>query len=76
MSPRLLSCTCSNIFQDDAYGPGQRVHTLGRLGWSCTTCGSLKPAEGIPAGRMDAVARRGGRWRSSPLVPRSHDPAR
>lgn len=56
MSARLLSCLCHNIFQDEAYGPGQRVHTLGTLGWSCTTCGNLKSAEGVDVGSPDAFA--------------------
>lgn len=51
MNASLLSCTCSNVFQDDAYGQGQRVHVLGRLGWSCTTCGTVRATREAPRSR-------------------------
>lgn len=58
MRGSLFSCTCSNIFQDDSYGEGQRVHVLGPSGWSCTTCGRLKPLHPhqVRVARVDGAA--------------------
>jgi len=56
MATKIMVCTCSNPFQDKAYGPGRRVHNAGMkdrklLHWKCTVCGgkkSLSASEVVP----------------------------
>ncbi len=44
----ILKCTCSHKYQDQKYGPGQRVHNPSKgnndqdVRWTCTVCGTKK----------------------------------
>mgnify|MGYP003985295631 FL=1 len=46
----IKKCTCKHKFQDEKYGPNQRVHNFalkgnqGHAGWRCTVCSDVKPA--------------------------------
>ena len=36
----IKACTCKNEYMDKKYGPGKRVHTVGKKGDErCTVCG-------------------------------------
>ena len=36
-------CPCKHSYQDERYGPLQRVHTVGQKEIRCTACGNGKP---------------------------------
>lgn len=45
MPVTITSCTCTHDFQDSIFGPGQRVHNIGKEGRPiCTVCGKKKEA--------------------------------
>lgn len=35
-------CNCTSTYQDSKYGPGMRVHTVGKKQETCTVCGLKK----------------------------------
>ncbi len=44
----ILTCTCTHAFQNDRYGPFQRVHNYApksnagsKKAWRCTVCGKI-----------------------------------
>lgn len=37
-----MRCNCASEFQDKTYGPGNRVHNMGKEKWTCTVCGNKK----------------------------------
>lgn len=39
-------CHCQSAYQDEKYGPGQRVHNPCNKGLRCTICGSVKEKPG------------------------------
>jgi hypothetical protein len=43
---KVLPCSCTNVYQDERYGKGMRVHNEGgkkdRPSYSCTVCGALR----------------------------------
>ena len=41
---RIMQCSCQHPFQDQRYGPSQRVHnhTTTPAGWRCTICSKHK----------------------------------
>jgi hypothetical protein len=42
MSVKLISCKCTNKFQDQKYGQTKRIHNSTTKGWRCTVCGDNK----------------------------------
>jgi len=40
----IMKCDCENKFQDETYGKGMRVFTVGMKKNSCTVCGKAKDA--------------------------------
>ena len=39
---KIMRCHCTSDFQNKTYGPGNRVHNMGKEKWTCTVCGSKK----------------------------------
>jgi len=44
----IIRCSCQHKYQDEKYGPGNRVHnmmkdTKGQIKWRCTVCKDEKP---------------------------------
>jgi len=49
MAHQIKGCSCSHPFQDNRYGQGQRVHTVGGTTdnptYTCAVCGNEKGKE-------------------------------
>ena len=46
MASEIKKCNCQSEYQDKKYGPGMRVHNVGKKGGTksakCTVCGTIK----------------------------------
>ncbi len=44
---KIMRCTCDHTYQDERYGPKQRLHNLKskdlpQESWRCTVCGTIR----------------------------------
>lgn len=39
----IINCVCASKYQDEKYGRGKRVHTVGFKEYRCTVCGRTAP---------------------------------
>lgn len=37
---KIKKCTCNHEYQDETYGPGNRVCNMTNAGFRCTVCGN------------------------------------
>jgi hypothetical protein len=62
MTTKVLPCDCHHKFQDQQYGPRQRVDNFARKafaesgGWRCTICTQIKRRQS-EAGKQPGLAR-------------------